>query len=297
MVANVVLGNQCVLPKVASFIGEPPPSFTEGGVKEREVLYSKPILGDGHLHNVPSNQIVSPQPLVEHPITSSLSARNCDQREERFQNGGSGMDDRNFVHGLCSTTRQENEWQKKNFMVDNCPAHPKVIEGLTNIELFFLPPNTTSKIQPCDADIIRNFKFHYRRRFFYNLLEGFETGTQNPEKINILDTMNFAIAAWSINVQLKTIANCFQHFKLRHVNTTAISEDVDQLSEDVQQLSLLIKELNYRDAMDVEKVINYPSENKAAAEFLNDEQIISSVMENEKEDEVEDDCTKLEPVS
>lgn len=78
-------------------------------------------------------------------------------------------------------------------MVDNCPVHPKVIEGLKNIELLFLPPNTTPKIQPCDASIIRNFKFHYRRRFNHNLLEGFETGTPNPEKINILDAMNFSI--------------------------------------------------------------------------------------------------------
>ncbi|XP_047306342.1 uncharacterized protein LOC124909737 [Impatiens glandulifera] len=94
--------------------------------------------------------------------------------------------------------------------------------------------------------------------------------------------MSFAIAAWSIDVQPKTIANCFQYCKLRHVNTTAISEDVDQLSEDVQHLCLLIKELNYRDAMNAEKVIDYPGENEAVAEFLNDEQIISSVMENER---------------
>ncbi|MBA0631687.1 hypothetical protein Godav_000539 [Gossypium davidsonii] len=28
--------------------------------------------------------------------------------------------------------------------VDNCPAHPKVIECLRNVELFFLPPNSTN---------------------------------------------------------------------------------------------------------------------------------------------------------
>ncbi|KAL5146375.1 CENP-B 2 [Glycine soja] len=48
-------------------------------------------------------------------------------------------------------------------VVDNCPAHPRNIEGLRNVELFFLPPNMTSKIQPCDAGIIRVFKMHYRR--------------------------------------------------------------------------------------------------------------------------------------
>ena len=37
-------------------------------------------------------------------------------------------------------------------VIDNCPAHPKVIQRLQNVELFFLPPNTTSKIQPCDGE-------------------------------------------------------------------------------------------------------------------------------------------------
>ena len=45
--------------------------------------------------------------------------------------------------------------------------------------------------------------------------------------------------------------------------------------------------------MDAEKVINYPGENEAVKQWqlLDDEQIISSVMGNEKEDEVEDDST------
>ena len=32
------------------------------------------------------------------------------------------------------------------FVIDNCPAHPN-IDNLKAIELYFLPPNTTSKTQ------------------------------------------------------------------------------------------------------------------------------------------------------
>ncbi|KAI0242354.1 hypothetical protein LSAT2_013946 [Lamellibrachia satsuma] len=41
--------------------------------------------------------------------------------------------------------------QKRNILmfVDNCGAHPDV--KLSNIKLVFLPPNTTSRLQPCDA--------------------------------------------------------------------------------------------------------------------------------------------------
>jgi hypothetical protein len=94
-------------------------------------------------------------------------------------------------------------------VVDNCPAHPRNIEGLRNVELFFLPPNMTSKIQPCDAGIIRAFKMHYRRRFYRKILEGYEVGQSDPGKINVLDAINLAIPAWTIDVRKETIANCF----------------------------------------------------------------------------------------
>ncbi|XP_024005406.1 CENP-B homolog protein 2-like [Eutrema salsugineum] len=68
-------------------------------------------------------------------------------------------------------------------VINNCPAHPKNIEGLQNIDLFFLPPNMTSKIQPCDAGIIRDFKMHYRRRLYRHILEGYELGQSDPSKI------------------------------------------------------------------------------------------------------------------
>ncbi len=34
---------------------------------------------------------------------------------------------------------------------------------LQNVDVHFLPPNTTSKIQPMDAGIIMTFKKNYRR--------------------------------------------------------------------------------------------------------------------------------------
>lgn len=92
-------------------------------------------------------------------------------------------------------------------VVDNCPARPRNIEGLGNVELFFLPPNMTSKIQPCDAGIIRAFKMHYRRRFYRKILEGYEVGQSDPGKINVLDAINLAIPAWTIDVRKETIAN------------------------------------------------------------------------------------------
>ena len=46
--------------------------------------------------------------------------------------------------------------------VDNCSAHHAA--DLSNIKLDFLPPNTTSRLQPCDAGIIGNVKSLHRKR-------------------------------------------------------------------------------------------------------------------------------------
>ncbi|PWW77840.1 DDE-domain-containing protein, partial [Tuber magnatum] len=47
-------------------------------------------------------------------------------------------------------------------LVDNCSAHIEPIDyTLKAIRLEFLPPNTTSQLQPLDSGIIRTFKAYY----------------------------------------------------------------------------------------------------------------------------------------
>ncbi|KFM79111.1 Tigger transposable element-derived protein 4, partial [Stegodyphus mimosarum] len=53
------------------------------------------------------------------------------------------------------------EKHKVGLIIDNCPAHPNTV--LKAIKFIFLPPNTTSVLQPCDQGIIQNMKFFYRK--------------------------------------------------------------------------------------------------------------------------------------
>ena len=49
-------------------------------------------------------------------------------------------------------------------LLDNVSSHnPDLKDRFSNIRVIFLPKNTTSKLQPLDAGIIKNFKVHYRR--------------------------------------------------------------------------------------------------------------------------------------
>jgi len=55
-----------------------------------------------------------------------------------------------------------------------------------NTTILYLPPNMTSKIQPCDAGIIRNFKAYYCHRFNRAFLQRIEDKVPEPENVNIL---------------------------------------------------------------------------------------------------------------
>ena len=45
------------------------------------------------------------------------------------------------------------EGRKIALIINICPAHPR-IDNLQAVELIFLPPNTTSKMQPMDQGTI-----------------------------------------------------------------------------------------------------------------------------------------------
>src|SRR2546430_6107598 len=52
--------------------------------------------------------------------------------------------------------------QRVLLLLDNCSSHKLAGLTLQYTDVHFLPPNTTSKIQPMDAGIIMSFKKHYR---------------------------------------------------------------------------------------------------------------------------------------
>ena len=67
-----------------------------------------------------------------------------------------------WVRKLDSFFRAQS--RKVSLLIDNCPTHPE-IKNLTNINLTFLPPNTTSVLQPVDQAVIRSLRAHYRKKF------------------------------------------------------------------------------------------------------------------------------------
>ena len=115
----------------------------------------------------------------------------------------------------------ENEGRKVALIIDNCPAHP-VIENLKSITLYFLPPNTTSALQPMDQGVIWSLKSKYRTHIIQKVLAAIDQGKQLPV-ISILEAMKVLALSWS-EVSKEAITNCF--------TKSGFSEDVCSEEDD-----------------------------------------------------------------
>ena len=111
-------------------------------------------------------------------------------------------------------------------VVDNSPAHPK-IDDLKAIELIFLPPNTTSILQPCDQGIIKAFKQIYKKLMVRSyLLHVEEQMKGRVYTVDVLDALYWMKEAWSL-VKQQCVANCFRHAGFVTQNDEAGEEETE----------------------------------------------------------------------
>ncbi len=85
-----------------------------------------------------------------------------------------------------------------------------------------------------------------------------------PEKVDILGAIQFAVPAWNYEVKPTTIANCFLHCKIRSTEQVEAVENVtkDDLvdHEVIADLQSQIQRFRYRNPMDIRNLLNYPEE-------------------------------------
>lgn len=64
-------------------------------------------------------------------------------------------------------------------IIDNAPSHPRAMEDWAeNIEVLFMPPNTTSLIHPMDQTVIATFRAYYQRHTMAQLVQALDS---NPD--------------------------------------------------------------------------------------------------------------------
>src|SRR3954452_8277468 len=98
--------------------------------------------------------------------------------------------------------------QKKRkivLLLYNAPVHfilNETQEKLDSIVVKFLPPNTTTVLQPCDAGIIHSFKCHYKRLFVQNRIDAYDNVQDGIVEVlanyDIFKALQNSAEAWSM---------------------------------------------------------------------------------------------------
>ena len=111
----------------------------------------------------------------------------------------------------------------------------------SNIKIVFPPKNTTSRLQPLVASIIRNFKVKYRKSLVKYVLLRINDNASAAEivqDVNILMAIRWLQRTWK-DVTPSTVKRCFEKCGFR--------EGDDELMEDVdvdEEFLALVKELS-----------------------------------------------------
>ena len=152
----------------------------------------------------------------------------------------SWMDSEIFVEWVRKLDRRFTTAERKvALVIDNCPSHPHVINDLSAIDIIFLPPNTTSILQPMDQGVIRSLKAHYRTKVVHKYLTRIELGKPLPD-ISVLDAMNLLVQAWDY-VSNETIINCFKKSGISTDAQEAAQNDDDDPFKDLASELLELK--------------------------------------------------------
>lgn len=114
----------------------------------------------------------------------------------------------------------------------NCFAQgsKEMLPVLKNTDKYFLPPNTTSRLQPLDADIASQLKGEFRRLHF-PVFKNIEAGKTSIYNIDFLTALRSVIEewnTWSPEFIQKCFMHCCEEQKCENTfnNATALQEQV-----------------------------------------------------------------------
>jgi hypothetical protein len=94
-------------------------------------------------------------------------------------------------------------------LADNASPHVRPTISMTNVRLEFLPPNTTSVLQPLDQGVIACVKRGFTRVKAKRAYLAFKE-KRSLDQVSVYDAMQWANEAWE-SVTAETISNCWQH--------------------------------------------------------------------------------------
>ncbi|XP_072270768.1 tigger transposable element-derived protein 1-like [Pyxicephalus adspersus] len=160
-------------------------------------------------------------------------------------------------------------------LLDNAPGHTSTLDDMhPNVKVVFLPPNTTSLLQPMDQGVIASFKAYYLRRTFSQAVRATQkdgmTLREFWESYNIYDAIKNIADAWA-EVKERTLRGVWNKLCPQFTQFLGFTDDEitdtrqavvgigNQLQMDISENDILQlldshgKELTNEDLMEIEQ--------------------------------------------
>lgn len=144
--------------------------------------------------------------------------------------------------------------QKRKILLflDNATSHPNL--NLSNVKLVFLPPNTTSHIQPLDQGIINSFKVHYRTNVVKRLLSRIDDVSNVFDLVKSVDVLDaiYWIKQAIEKMPNTVIPNCFRKAGFKFQQHSEIADDANV---PLRELRVVLERIQCDDMASVEDFV------------------------------------------
>ena len=168
-------------------------------------------------------------------------------------------------------------------LLDNAPTHAVQTLDLTNVTVMFLPPNTTSHIQPMDAGIIAAFKKRYRSFQLSMALDREKNDIVNIYKVDILQAMLWCRDSWNM-VTPESIKNCWSHTGL--LDAVKVDFSVMELDTEENVVDEIIEQLTAH-PLALDEYLTRDNDFEVHQQFT-DADILATYLQNDSDTDEED---------
>uniref|UniRef100_A0A8C4QQL2 HTH CENPB-type domain-containing protein n=1 Tax=Eptatretus burgeri TaxID=7764 RepID=A0A8C4QQL2_EPTBU len=140
--------------------------------------------------------------------------------------------------------------------VDNSATH--LVVSFSNVKMVFLPPNSTSRLQPFNAGIMLGVKAIYRKKMLHHIIfkmDDANVASDVAKSINIIDAILWLNSAWE-ELTPFTIQKCFLKcgFQCGDMNYNATG-DVEEERETIGDLKPLLGEISLEEFANSDNIL------------------------------------------
>lgn len=170
--------------------------------------------------------------------------------------------------------------RKAILLIDTCSAHGNIeaIPPLRNVVVKFLPPSTTSKIQPMDAGIVAAVKLRFRKMHMERALDAIDESIKDIYKIDQLTAMRLIQTVWD-ELPAEVHIKCWKHTGLLKEKLPPNAKTVAFKDKALGELKILVSQLTgEKNRIPLKQLLN-PESELVSFELMTEEQLGEGIAE------------------